>query len=189
MTLALRAKAELRKRMRSVRNALPERAVVERSSRITERLLPKLSGASSVALFWPIENKKEVDLRQLDEQLRVKGVRLAYPRLEETSPMSFRAVADPQELSEQGHGFLEPCADAAVVSQLDFVVAPALALDPSGRRLGYGRGYYDEALRPMTGTRFVGVAFDFQLLVDLPETDGDVRMHEIVTDVREFVIA
>jgi 5-formyltetrahydrofolate cyclo-ligase len=62
---------------------------------------------------------------------------------------------------------------------------PALAADPRGHRIGYGAGYYDRALPsyvPPAAT-FV-VVFDFQLLAEVPCTEGDVPVDRIVTDAR-----
>ena len=70
--------------MRGLRNALPGSACAERSARIVERLmaLEPIARARAVALFWPIEERHEVDLRALDARLRERGVRVAYPGLD-----------------------------------------------------------------------------------------------------------
>ena len=52
-------------------------------------------------------------------------------------------------------------------------------------RLGYGAGFYDSLLpdvRPPA--QAVVVAFDFQLLVDLPTLPHDVPCDWVVTDTR-----
>jgi len=65
------------------------------------------------------------------------------------------------------------------------VLVPALALDSRGHRLGYGAGYYDRTLpRFCPPAVSIGVAYDFQLLVELPVTEGDVPCDWIVTDTR-----
>jgi 5-formyltetrahydrofolate cyclo-ligase len=189
-------KRELRKRMRSLRKATPQDACDERSARIIARLLEldALRSARSVALFWPIEARHEVDLRPLDEALRERGVRIAYPALvpepvAEGAPrrMTFHFVDDPRTLVERGFGFAEPREDAPVVAadlgDLDVVVVPALALDPSGQRIGYGGGYYDQALAA-TNVVKVGVIYDFQLLLEVPVTERDIAVDWIVTDRR-----
>ena len=190
-----RVKGELRKRMRGLRKTLPASACAERSSRIVERLsaLPLVVQARSVALFWPIEERHEVDLRALDARLRERGARVAYPAVDpETRVMTFRFVQDTSSMLEQGFGFREPIQDApeAAPGALDVIVVPALAVDPTGQRLGYGVGYYDRALpgfAPPAVT--VAVAFDFQLLAELPFTATDVPVAWVVTDTRTLAIA
>jgi 5-formyltetrahydrofolate cyclo-ligase len=190
--LRRRVKAELRKRMRGLRRALPPAACAERSGRLVERLasLEPLERARAVALFWPIEERHEVDLRGLDARLRGRGVRVAYPGVDpETGAMSFHFVAHPDAMQEQGFGFREPSPGDPEASpgELDAVVAPALAVDPRGHRIGYGAGYYDRALpRFVPPAVAVVVAFDFQLVAEVPVTDGDVPCGWIVTDARSL---
>ncbi len=193
--LRRRVKVELRKRMRGLRNTLPESACAERSSRIVERLLalPQIESARSVALFWPMERRREVDLRQVDARLRQRGVRIAYPSVEpETQVMTFRFVTAPDAMEESGQhalSFREPDAGQpeAAPRDLDAIVVPALAVDPSGQRIGYGAGHYDRALpRFAPPATTIAVAFDFQLVAELPVTEGDVPVDYVVTDARSL---
>ncbi len=194
--LRRRVKRELRKRVQGLRKATPLDACRERSRGIVQSLgdLAGIRSARSVALFWPIEEKHEVDLRALDLALRERGARVAYPALERgaspderTGRMTFHFVDDPKELAERGCGFSEPPpgtpALASDLHELDVVVVPALALDPAGQRIGYGAGYYDRALALVPILK-VGVIFDFQLVSEIPAMDGDVAVDWIVTDRR-----
>ncbi len=188
--LRRRVKGELRKRMRGLRKTLPASACAERSGRIVDRLcsMQPVSEARAVALFWPIEERHEVDLRPLDARLRERGVRVAYPAVDpETGAMTFRFVEHTDSMLEQGFGFREPPQDAPQASPggIDVVVVPALAVDPTGHRLGYGAGYYDRTLPAFVPPAVaIAVAFDFQLLVEIPFTAGDVPAAWIVTDSR-----
>ncbi len=188
--LRRRVKTELRKRMRGLRQATPGAACAERSSRIVARLqaLEPVTRARSVALFWPMEDRHEVDLRSLDASLRARGARVAYPAVDPgTHVMTFRFTPGPEALAERGLGFREPAADApgAGGGALDVVVVPALAVDPRGHRIGYGAGYYDRALPAHCPPALaVAVAFDFQLLAEIPATEGDVATAWVVTDAR-----
>jgi len=193
--LRRRVKRELRKRAIGVRKATPLEACRERSLAIIANLqsLDPIRKARTVALFWPILDKHEVDLRPLDSSLRGAGVKIAYPAIvrgaapeEGTGEMSFH-LAEPRDLDERGFGFHEPPADSPALSrdlrELDVVVLPSLALDPAGQRIGYGAGYYDRALA-MVAVVKVGVIFDYQLISEVPATDGDVAVDWIVTDRR-----
>ena len=201
--LRRRVKRELRKRLRGLRGTTPLEACAERSQRIVQHVeaLESMQSARSVALFWPMLARHEVDLRPLDEALRRRGVRVAYPAIEPVleaasgangeppapGRMTFRFVDDVQTMVERGFGFEEPGLNAREalpdLSELDVVIVPALALDPTGHRIGYGAGFYDRAL---AGTRVVkvGVIFDFQLVSEVPATDGDVPVDWIVSDAR-----
>ncbi len=178
--------------MRGVRNATPLASCGERSRRIIATLEAheRVQSACAVALFWPIEDRHEVDLRTFDASLRARGVRVAYPAIDQDSGvMTFRFVDDVTSMEERGRGFAEPSADAPEVKrgELDVVVVPALAIDPTGHRIGYGAGYYDRTLPRFAppATAF-GVAFDYQLIAEVPVTVGDVAVTWVVTDARHF---
>ncbi|WP_437324812.1 5-formyltetrahydrofolate cyclo-ligase [Sorangium sp. So ce381] len=186
--LRYRAKAELRKRARAVRSSIPADAILVRSRRIQRALaeLPALAAARRVALFYPIEGRNEVDLRELDPLLRARGARVAYPSIDpESRAMTFRFVEDPEAMQERGLGFREPDATDEEAAALDVIVVPALQIDPRGHRIGYGAGYYDSTLpRFCPPAHAVGVVFDFQLVAEVPATPGDVPVGAIVTDAR-----
>ena len=175
----------MRKRFRSHRAALPAGAVRERSARICTRLLDELADVNTVALFWPIERKKEVDLRAADQALRERGVQIAYPAIDDEGTMRFHVVDDPSTLEMSPLGFMAPPAGAAVADALDAIVTPGLAFDVRGHRIGYGGGFYDQALsRHDRGTRRIGVAYDFQLVADIPNDERDQPVDKVVTDRR-----
>ncbi len=183
----------MRKRMRGLRNTFPAAVCAEKSRAIVERLAkrPEIERARSVALFWPIEARHEVDLRDLDTTLRARKIPLFYPAIDdETRMMTFRLVTDVALLQDLTFGFAAPPKDApeAGPDDLDVIVVPAIVVAPSGHRIGYGAGYYDRTI-----TRFlphavtIGVAYDFQLLSEIPFTESDVALDLIITDTQTIV--
>lgn len=73
-------------------------------------------------------------------------------------------------------------------AQVDLIFVPAVAFDEHGRRLGRGRGYYDQILRQRreAGGDFysVGLAFDFQILPAVPVEDWDECVDLVITEAR-----
>lgn len=186
--IRVKVKAELRKRLRGVRKSTPLEACTERSLAIVARLVAHeaLLAARTVGLFWPIVARHEVDLRTLDAALRARHVRVAYPAIDsDTGAMSFRFVDDVADLEERGFGFGEPSASAPEATALDVIVVPAIAVDPTGHRIGYGAGYYDRTLpRFAPPAVSIAVAFDWQLVAEVPAMPDDVRCRWVVTDTR-----
>lgn len=186
------AKQELRKRMRALRAAHPARALADRSRSIVERALqlPAFASARSVALFFPLSGRNEVDLRELDAEARRRGKHVYYPFLEQRGQAlvsGLRLTTSLSDLAEREQRFLEPprSAPEAQRGQIDLLFVPSLGVAPSGHRLGYGMGFYDSLLpdfRP-PALAFV-VAYDFQLLVEVPVHDHDVACDGVITDAR-----
>lgn len=190
--LLARAKRQIRARMRALRGALPPSAIEARSARIVERLgtLPELERARSVALFWPMVRKNEIDLSALDTALRTQGKSVYYPFMAPTEQgfhTGFRLLRSAAELEERGRGFMEPPLDApeAARGDVDVVVVPALAASADGFRIGYGIGFYDVTLPDVCPPAVsVIVALSFQLLAELPHDQGDFACDWVVTDER-----
>jgi 5-formyltetrahydrofolate cyclo-ligase len=152
--------------------------------------LPAFVGARSVGLFWPMEERAEVDVRALDQAAREGGKAVFYPYMDRVGDVfrtGFRSVSHPEELAPRGAGFAEPRPEAptAMRGDIDLIVVPALAVSAAGHRIGYGRGYYDVTLPDFCPPAVsVAVAFSFQLLLELPHTENDVRCEFVVTDER-----
>ena len=190
--LAEAAKKELRKRMRALRTAHPDAALALRSRNIVERAreLPAFAAAAGVAIFFPLSDRKEVDLRELDAEARRQGKRVYYPFLEtrgESRVSGLRRTDSLRDLADRGERFLEPppSVPEAGRGEVDLLFVPALAVAPSGHRLGYGAGFYDSLLPDFCppGKAWV-VAYDFQLLVELPTLPHDVACDGLLTDAR-----
>jgi 5-formyltetrahydrofolate cyclo-ligase len=186
--LSYRAKAALRKRARALRNTIPAEAIAERSARIRATLegLPVVAAARRIGLFWPIVRRNEVDLRPLSAALRARGVLVAYPAIDQaTGVMTFRLPPDPEAMEDRGLGFHEPSPEDPETPELDVIVVPALQVDARGYRIGYGAGHYDKTLpRFCPPARSVGVVFDFQVISEVPITEGDVAIDMVVSDER-----
>ena len=79
-------------------------------------------------------------------------------------------------------GIREP-ADAATVPAREVCawIIPGLAFTPGGKRLGYGGGWYDRFLAsaPESAVK-IGVAYQFQMVADLPDEPHDIPLTRIV---------
>lgn len=190
---ALRAKvkSEIRYRVRQVRKALPAEARAERSGRIHERLFerPEWQRARTVLLFASM--RTEVDTGPIERRARAEGKVVACPRMtEDLKELDVRMWEEGVVPYAQGRLAPEPPPDAppCPLDTIDLVVVPAVALDPRGARIGYGAGLYDRLLPRVPRAVRVAVAFDFQLVAEVPETEGDQRVHVVLTDQRTIEV-
>jgi 5-formyltetrahydrofolate cyclo-ligase len=180
-------KRELRARQRQRRLQLPEADWSAASARIVDNLLRLdcMQAAGGVALFWPMLERREVDLRDADARLRARGVRIAYPFMNDD--LGFRWTPSTSQLLPNLRGFFEPSPDCARVEpqQLDVVVVPALAASLTGYRLGYGAGFYDRVLGGIqTAVVSVVVVFEAEVESSVPVEPHDRRVDWVVTEAR-----
>ncbi|MBE8949003.1 MAG: 5-formyltetrahydrofolate cyclo-ligase [Quinella sp. 3Q1] len=78
------------------------------------------------------------------------------------------------------HGkFIDP-------AQIDCVIVPGAAFDINGGRLGLGGGYYDRFLPHAVNAKKIALAYDFQLVDDLPLEEHDVKIDTVLTIERSI---
>lgn len=187
LELRFRAKDDLRKRLRAIRRAVPAAARRERSLRVETRLAeqPEWAAAKRVALYASMHSEVETD--RIQARAFAEGKELFLPRMDaEKNDIELARVTEGDELVESGYGFAEPVSSASIVdpASIDLVLVPVLAVDERGFRLGYGRGFYDRLLPRLPRAFRVALAFDFQLMGELPNTPGDEPVHCIVADTQ-----
>jgi 5-formyltetrahydrofolate cyclo-ligase len=138
-----------------------------------------------VSGFWPI--KDEIDIRPLLIELSNEGCQLALPVVQGKGlPLIFRAWRPGDPLEAGVFGTLQPSAKREVIEP-DALIVPLLACDEDGWRLGYGGGFYDRTLaglRAKKAVTAIGVAFNDQLVPEVPHGPSDQRLDWLLTDKR-----
>ena len=180
------AKAKLRAELIARRAAVAARFGVDAAARIAERLIREfcLPEGGVVAGYWPLEG--ELDPRPALQRLADAGRTLALPRMHgRQNPLVFHLWRLEEPLVPGGFKVMEPAAASPVVRP-DVVLAPLLAFDREGRRLGYGKGYYDRTLAELRRDRpdllVIGLAFAAQEVAEVPADHTDERLDAVVTE-------
>jgi 5-formyltetrahydrofolate cyclo-ligase len=178
------AKAAIRARVRALRASVSADARAAASTTVahTALHLPEMSGVHAVLGYHALA--EEIDPAPLLTMLRSRGVSVALPRVTSPGELTLHWVDSDEELREGGLGILEPAADAPGPrpEDLDLVIVPGVAFDRTGGRLGFGGGFYDRLLAllpPSVAT--VAIAFDEQLVDEVPMAEWDRRVAVIVT--------
>ena len=85
------------------------------------------------------------------------------------------------------YGFYETTStDYVDPSIIEVALIPGVAFDLIGNRLGYGKGYYDRFLAKYPHIKRIALAFDLQIVSELPTDKYDQLMDQIITETREF---
>ena len=158
------AKESLRSAIRATRQARSERRRTEAAYAFAEVLetMPELRNARCVAAY--VARPAEPSTGPLLELLAARGVRVILPVLGTGLQRDWAVYDGAADLQQRAPGRPpEPgttALGAAALHAADVIVAPALAVDTSGARLGQGGGWYDRALehaRP--GTPVIAMVF------------------------------
>lgn len=149
--------------------------------------LPEYARARTVMIYLDIRD--EVRTRWFVPKAWTDGKRVVVPYCEASELRLFRLDGF-DELAPAAMGILEPKPELRGRSdktiepaELDLIVAPGVAFDRRGARLGYGKGYYDRLLQRIRGDATkAAVCFECQLVDEVPSLPHDVRMDVIVTE-------
>jgi 5-formyltetrahydrofolate cyclo-ligase len=173
----------LRKNFRKTRSALSsqsrerfERAIVQHLSSFVA-----VSNAAAVAVYLAADG--EVDLAAWVQHAWQRGKTLGLPCIDDSpGEMQFCDYRASSELSPNRFRIMQPN-NAKPIDNFGCVLAPLVAFDDHGTRLGMGGGYYDRYLAA-TDSAIIGVAFSCQKShVPIPREDWDVPLDAIVTEL------
>ena len=170
------------------RDALPEAERARIAAALTAELvrLPQYAAARSVLSTMGIGS--EWSTRAFLDRARADGKRMVLPRL--TAPprrLQLHVVEDlDRQLLPGVWAIPEPdparC-PAVELAAVDFALVPALAVDRSGYRLGYGAGYFDKLLEGRRARPFCVTALPSAFVVEsLPHEPHDVAVDMVLNE-------
>lgn len=185
-------KKKLRVKIIALRDAHANEDINFKSHEIKKRLfdLPEFKKAKVVMFYAAI--KGEVKTRSMIQETLAMGKKVIVPVTDfEKKEISISEIKSFTELEEKNHGLYEPKEEffrEFEAEKLDFVIVPGLAFDCEGDRIGYGHGFYDKFLPKLKKEiPTVGLAFEFQIVYNLPCDEHDIPVKKIVTEKRVIV--
>jgi 5-formyltetrahydrofolate cyclo-ligase len=186
------AKVSLRKQIRGALQKFPPAVRDALSAQVRDRLKEQAiwKNAGSVLFFAPLAD--EPDLWPLLEEALAGKKIAALPRSDSANNgyIAGRVQNLRAEIVTGQFGIREPCASCVEIplNRLDLVLIPGVGFDLQGRRLGRGRGFYDRLLADVDGIK-CGIAFDEQVVNEIPAGPQDVRLNFILTPTHCVEIA
>ena len=154
------------------------------SQLIVERVRSHWVLSAPRAIFVYVSTGSEVATHALIDLLAADGHRVLVPRI--TSDQQMEAVDFPgwQAMVPGQLGVLSPPNSIPPSALVEVALIPGLAFTPDGDRLGYGRGYYDRWLCAHDRVIALALAFERQLVLELPVGPNDVPIANIITERR-----
>lgn len=179
-------KKELRAEIIRRRNTLNEEVKSVWDEALYRKVWPVLEEewrktAKPFWIFLYMDIRGEAGTGMILEELWRNKIRTALPRVE-GEELRFYLVSGKEELHPGYMGILEPSGNAApAVEDNALVLVPGMAFDRKGFRLGYGGGFYDRFFARCLGCRKWGLAYEFQIVEEVPHEAWDQRMDRIFT--------
>lgn len=193
-------KAELRKRLKEIRNNLPEEDRIAESRAIMQTLTRTEMYQNARFILTYVSSGSEVDTRDFITQA-IKDQKSVYvPKVMESLSgrrMEFFRCDDLTQLHRGAMGIMEPEADYAAVFPYDIhmsldraeeclVIVPGLGFDERLGRIGYGGGYYDRFLTKCRKKFSIGIAFKEQMVDEIPMDEYDTPVDLVLTSDRAY---
>jgi 5-formyltetrahydrofolate cyclo-ligase len=183
-------KEELRLAIREARKARSPRRRDEAAKALATVVLniPAVANARCVSVY--AARATEPGTGALLEELAARGVRVLMPVLGSGLQRDWAEYTGADDLRERAPGRPPepggPTLGAQALAEADVVIAPALAVDTSGARLGQGGGWYDRALEhirpgvPVVALVYPEELYDAQVR-PLPSERHDRRVDAVAT--------
>lgn len=181
-------KKQMRRALRQRLGELSPQQVHARSLAAAQRLIETDAFAQATTLMLYLPLGGEVDTRPIALRAWQDGKEVTVPLVSHEQkhmiPVTLRSFEEPMNLDH--FGVRSPrTGEPMPISMIDLVLVPGLGFDRGGRRLGRGAGFFDRFLaRPEFSGVVCGLAFEEQIVDELPADIHDVSMHMIVTDQR-----
>lgn len=173
---------EILKRLHSISKEEKEKKVRELKNKLFS--LKEFKKAKCVMFY--VSKHYEVNTHEMIDESIVMGKKVVVPvTLKEEKILKPSELRDREKELIKGHyGIHQPREEhirLVSLEEVDLMVVPGLAFDKSGHRLGHGGGYYDRFLEKAPPTIFtVGLAFDFQIMDELPRHDTDIPVDKVI---------
>ena len=170
-------KKALREQIKIQKRAMTEKQIEEASRGLAAQLFAHPAYRNAKSIYGYLSYNQEVRTMAILEQAQKDGKRVAVPKVF-GDRMRFLWLDD---LSQVALGYCripEPVADGPEADDdTALVLMPGLAFDPTGRRCGYGGGFYDRYLEEHPGHPTLALCYGFQMF-DRLDTDA----HDIPVD-------
>lgn len=186
---AAHAKRALRAELRERRRIRPRHERELAAEQLTQQLIDLVSALGPTRLSCYLSTRDEPPTRAFLEWTARRGIEVLLPVSRDDGLLDWAPLpaSGADALDELLDAAGMPVPDAELLSPLaindaGLILVPAAAVDRSGMRMGWGRGYFDKTLGSMDRRPPVfAVVFDDELVDDLPSEPHDERVDGVVT--------
>ncbi len=174
-------KGKIRKELLEKRNSLNTYEILEKSNIILKNLygLEEFSKSKKIASY--ISFGSEVYTHGLIKEYSKK--KEFFVPFIKNGDIFLSRINSWEELESGIYGILQPKEPKIENGGIDVIIVPGIAFDENGNRIGYGKGYFDRLLKKISSIK-IALAYDFQVLKNIPNQEHDVKMDMVVTEKR-----
>lgn len=177
----MKTKHQLREEYVQRRAELPVFNREQQSRSVREKVMTLIERERFTGVHCYVSFGDELSTHELISELWRREIKVICPKVGTDQALSHHEVRSWKDLNRGAFGVLEPLAHCRISEEdVPLVLVPGLAFTIEGDRLGYGKGYYDRFLSGQS-SMIVGLAYDEQIVSELPTESHDCRCHKVLT--------
>jgi 5-formyltetrahydrofolate cyclo-ligase len=183
-------KEKVRKELIKLRKNLSKEDLFEKSNKIKNRLFKMNEFVQSSAILFYVSYDNEVYTHEIIKESIANKKIVVVPVTDKKNKILILSKLESwDDLSLGEYNILEPRKEKIKeisIDKINLIIVPGVGFDESGHRIGHGKGYYDNLLKN-TKSKTIGLAFEFQVIKNIPFEKHDIPIDKIVTEERIIV--
>lgn len=174
-------KSALRKSLLERRETMTKNKIKLDSEIISDELISYIqdNSVNTVHIYYPLE--QEISTIEVIEYCLKNKVKVVISKTLKERKLIHLELKSLKKMKPGIFGTMHPSPETEYTGNYDLIVVPAIGFDHNKNRLGFGAGYYDSFLKNHKKATKIGVAFNYQLIQEIPAEKHDIRMDIIIT--------
>ncbi len=177
-------KTDLRQQVLEARFKLTPQERKAKTREIEKKLFPLQEFQAAASVLFYASFRSEVETGDMIRRALAEGKRVVLPKVKGKELALFEIADFDADVAPGTWDIPEPARGVpADVRNIDLIIVPGAVFDERGNRLGYGAGFYDKLLSAYPGPT-VALAFEVQIVPEVPVAEHDVPVKKIITERR-----
>jgi len=181
-------KEKFRKELLEKRKKIPKNKVLSKSKKIKQLLFDTEEFKNASTILFYISYGNEVFTHEMVKECISNKRKITVPVTDvENKTLILSKLKNWEDLTLGAYDILEPKEDKieeVSIYDIDLIIVPGIGYDELGCRMGHGVGYYDDLLKNATNSHHFGLAFESQIVENIPIEPHDIPVHKIITEKR-----
>ena len=174
-------KKALRAEIKAKKRAMTEEQIAATSDALARQLYEHPAYKEAKSIFGYLSYNQEVRTMPMLERAQKDGKRVAVPKVIGDT-MIFIWLDDLSRVELGYCNIPEPIDNGPeAIDETALVMMPGLAFDPTGRRCGYGGGFYDRYLEQHPNHPTIAMCYGFQMFDHLDTDPHDIPVNYVLS--------
>ncbi|MDR4510940.1 MAG: 5-formyltetrahydrofolate cyclo-ligase [Nitrososphaeraceae archaeon] len=180
----------IRKNVLEIRNQLSDIDIIKFSKIINKKIITskEFKNANCIGIYYPIGS--EVQTFDIIRESLLMNKQIGLPRVINSEIIKFYLILEKSlgqiKLTKEKYGVMINSDSNVDLESIDLLLIPGVAFDKKCNRIGYGKGFYDKYIQTTNQAKKIGLAFQKQIVEQIPINKHDKKLDLIVTEKNNY---